>query len=330
VNNHNSSIQKANNAIEWLEKHELSACENNFAVALRLHSKHCHEEILKLNQLDDNKINQPLMDELFLFCDTHNNQHEQASHQLTSLIEEALQHIQSGTENSKLLNQSISDTQGDLEDKKDINNLMHKFSTVISGIQNHQNTLTSRLQLVEEQANHLRDELEDSKIQATQDEVTGLCNRLALKQISTKWIKEKIPMTMIIFDIDHFKRFNDSFGHLVGDKVLKRVAEEIEKQIGSENFVARYGGEEFLVLCRNINIPQTIELANTIRIAISKLKLRYRDHSLPKVTISGGVSILLENETMEDVIERADAALYRAKNSGRNKIQSMTDNSFDK
>ena len=323
------TFKTAKLALLWLESHSLAANAANFSVALALHSDDCPSEITALKTLASDKIDQPLLDEMYNYCQVDSHNADAINQQLSELIHTTIDHIQSGSRNSDDLVNSINSTQKKAESTTDINNLLGEFTKAIERVQQHQSQLTCRLQEVENKANHLKRELEESKKQAVTDPVTGIKNRYALKEHAKPLLANGTEFSLIIFDIDHFKRFNDSFGHLVGDKVLRRVAEELEAEISDIDITARYGGEEFIVLCPNKSIETAIELAESIRNAVSKLRLRYRDHSLPRITISGGVSISHPNETLEDVIERADNALYRAKNSGRNNIKAMADNSFN-
>ena len=124
-------------------------------------------------------------------------------------------------------------------------------------------------------------------------------------------------------DIDHFKRFNDNFGHVVGDVILTRVAKKIANYVSQSGMAVRYGGEEFLVLMPDVDLPSCIEVAEKIRQGVEKMrfvsaKTRQR---LPQVTISLGVTSRHGNERWQNMVQRADEALYQAKQKGRNQVQ---------
>ncbi|UZQ52344.1 histidine kinase N-terminal 7TM domain-containing protein [Clostridium kluyveri] len=133
-----------------------------------------------------------------------------------------------------------------------------------------------------------------------------------------KAIKNKIPLIIAIFDIDYFKRLNDNYGHLVGDSVLKKVAELIRAELGDNGTVGRFGGEEFLIFMPNVELNAGGKLCDKIRFTISNYKFEY---DRVTVTISAGVSQLKSDDDINSLIKRADDCLYKAKANGRNKIE---------
>ncbi len=152
------------------------------------------------------------------------------------------------------------------------------------------------------------------------DQLTGLYNR-AFLDIKTNEEKEKIkhyqvPISMLVLDIDQFKKVNDTFGHLKGDEVLKSVARIISSSLRSSDIAARYGGDEFFVLMPDTSIDKAVLVAERIR-ANTENSLCLADG---KITVSIGASEYMREEALEDWFKRADRALYEAKNSGKNKV----------
>jgi diguanylate cyclase (GGDEF)-like protein len=128
------------------------------------------------------------------------------------------------------------------------------------------------------------------------------------------------PLTLIMFDIDHFKRVNDDFGHLAGDYVLKRLADLISKKnIRKEECFARYGGEEFGIVLPDTTSERGIILAEKIRAMTEETKYEFEDNNIP-ITVSMGVAQLSRGDTTEAFIQRADAKLYEGKQGGRNRV----------
>ncbi len=125
------------------------------------------------------------------------------------------------------------------------------------------------------------------------------------------------PLSLIIFDIDHFKSINDTYGHLIGDSVLTEIAQLVKNNIRSTDIFARWGGEEFVILAPNIKKEQAKVLAEKIRKLIAHHHFKYVDH----VTVSLGVTEFLPTDTKESFIKRADEALYLAKRKGRNRVE---------
>lgn len=161
---------------------------------------------------------------------------------------------------------------------------------------------------------------------ASLDDLTGLFSRRHF----TLWFETEIrrarnyltPLSIFLFDIDHFKKVNDTCGHHAGDLVLRKVAEVARKNTRSSDLVSRYGGEEFTVVMTSSNKEQALSYANILRekVAATGTKIPGLDKPL-HVTISGGVATFPgDGETTSELLKAADQALYRAKSDGRNKI----------
>ncbi|HET9957908.1 MAG TPA: GGDEF domain-containing protein [Polyangiaceae bacterium] len=133
--------------------------------------------------------------------------------------------------------------------------------------------------------------------------------------------RHKTELSLVLFDIDHFKRVNDTFGHPAGDQVLIQISQAVATMIRSEDMFARYGGEEFALLLRGVALPGAVRLAERVRATIESLLVACEKGSI-RVTISAGCAALseLENPVGEALIQAADRRLYIAKNSGRNRV----------
>ncbi|MDO9413668.1 MAG: diguanylate cyclase [Pseudolabrys sp.] len=159
---------------------------------------------------------------------------------------------------------------------------------------------------------------------AATDPLTGLFNRRKLDRSLTAEImraeRYKTPLALMLFDIDHFKRVNDNFGHQVGDAVLIELSRYAAAHIRSTDVLARWGGEEFVILCPGISGPMTCLLAGNLLAGMSSLKMP----EVGSITCSFGVTEYQEGDTAEALLMRADNALYRAKSNGRNRIELET------
>ena len=131
----------------------------------------------------------------------------------------------------------------------------------------------------------------------------------------------------MLTDVDHFKKFNDTFGHLTGDQVLRLVAMSVKQNVKGQDIAARYGGEEFAVVLPNTLLRSAITVADHIRRAVMAKELMKRStgEHLGRVTISVGVASLRPDDTPQTLIERADTCLYAAKRAGRNQVISEAD-----
>ncbi len=132
--------------------------------------------------------------------------------------------------------------------------------------------------------------------------------------------RSRIPLTVLMLDLDHFKRVNDTFGHLKGDEVLRRLIQEIRNELRDTDTLARYGGEEFLVIMSNTDIAGAKDCAARILSCAERLTYPGFPESF-QMTISIGLTVYRPVESIDDMISRADAALYRAKKNGRNRIE---------
>jgi diguanylate cyclase len=175
----------------------------------------------------------------------------------------------------------------------------------------------------------LREELQMAQGLALTDPLTGLLNRRGFEQYANKLDANGLERCgVLVFDIDHFKTINDTHGHLLGDRVIAAVAQVIKKHVDARGESARMGGEEFAAVLTGINASGVAEIAERIRVAIEKGKIRRqdRDEAIGGVTVSIGAAICLENEKLGALMERADRALYKSKQDGRNRITISTRN----
>ena len=184
--------------------------------------------------------------------------------------------------------------------------------------------LQANLDTARQEAVQLRDQLEQHRREALIDPLTGLYNRRALEQhMEILWpaTGERV-LSVLALDIDHFKRINDTYGHAIGDVVLRHVADTLHKSIRGEDIAVRFGGEEFLILLPDTPLAGAEKVAETIRSRVEALRLtrRHDNLTLAPFTISLGVAMRRESDDHESLLERADQALYRSKSGGRNQV----------
>ena len=172
----------------------------------------------------------------------------------------------------------------------------------------------------------LRQQLEIAQRYALTDPLTGLSNRHAFDIQVKESLAEYHITSLLLIDVDHFKSFNDKYGHVLGDKVLQVVAKVITECIKGRDIAIRFGGEEFAVVLPGTHLDGAIKVAEQIRIAIEKTKLVKKEDrtSLGTVTVSVGVAEYRDQEKIEELIDRADQALYKSKHEGRNRVRSET------
>lgn len=186
--------------------------------------------------------------------------------------------------------------------------------------------LEDRLTLSKNEISNLQHSLEAIRAESLTDPLTGLGNRKYFDRMIDMAVQGALasgePLSLLLLDIDHFKSFNDSYGHLTGDQVLRLVGMSLKQTIKGQDITARYGGEEFAVVLPNTVLRQALTVADHIRRAVmaNELKKKSTGEILGRVTISVGVAMLKQEDDTDALIERADACLYAAKRNGRNRV----------
>ncbi|HJT35473.1 MAG TPA: GGDEF domain-containing protein, partial [Pirellulales bacterium] len=167
-----------------------------------------------------------------------------------------------------------------------------------------------------------RHQVEELVAEARTDTLTGLPNRRSfnedLERRFDQWRRHQMPVALIMIDIDHFKRFNDSYGHTAGDAVLRRAAQIISSSLRQMDLAARFGGEEFAVILPGTKLREATKVAERVRAMVAAQRFELDGRPL-EITISAGVAPAMPGDEMIDLIERADEALYAAKEHGRNR-----------
>jgi diguanylate cyclase (GGDEF)-like protein len=170
----------------------------------------------------------------------------------------------------------------------------------------------------------LGDSLRDASQAANHDALTGLFNRRYLsafaRSLATLVLEEREPVTVLIVDIDHFKRVNDTHGHPVGDEVLRAVAQLLGAQLRDLDCLARYGGEEFAVVLRRCDVNRGRRIAEALRHNVASAEIDTANGTV-SITVSIGIAQWGPGEQLEEVVQRADRTLYRAKQAGRDRVE---------
>ncbi|RXJ97452.1 hypothetical protein CRV00_01060 [Malaciobacter molluscorum] len=183
-------------------------------------------------------------------------------------------------------------------------------------------TDTNELLILKDSYNQMIQRLNKHKLLSITDKLTGLFNRLKLDEsLNDEFNRSnrfKRSFGIVILDIDHFKRVNDTYGHQVGDQVIIQFAKILKENIRKVDTLGRWGGEEFMIICSETDLKGTIKLAQSLREIIRK----YDFPGIGNLSASFGVSIYSGDENIDSVIAHADNALYKAKSNGRNRVES--------
>lgn len=299
--------------------------------------------------LDD--ILMPLFDLTLASIDWHYSQFGEFLEQINSQLDAVQNYLhvshevrQQQSNNKEQLNTSVVEVVTEIEQAIDNNDnidtlkqtISHKMRSIVGALHEFEEsekareaelmgelqTLGGKLHQLEAQSQAMREKLESQKQLARRDNVTQLPNRAAyderMQYEFSRWQRYNNPLSIIVGDIDHFKKFNDEFGHLAGDAVLKIVAQTLRKNLRETDFVARYGGEEFVMLLPSTERNQAEKVSEKLRQCIEELPFSRHGKTIG-ITISFGVSQLVEKDNKESLFERADQALYYAKKQGRNR-----------
>ncbi|VEB33669.1 GGDEF domain-containing protein [Legionella cherrii] len=215
--------------------------------------------------------------------------------------------------------------------------LNKNLNCIRSQIQSYKETEDLRLQSYENQIHELQKKMInfeekntqmkktilDQSIQINTDSLTKIANRnfynISIQKAYSRWQTTGVNIVLALADIDHFKNINDKYGHLTGDKVLMKIASIFQDSIRPVDFLARYGGEEFVVIFEGLSLEQSKEKLENLRLEIENFHFLFRGNRVP-VTVSFGLTNIIQGDDTDSLFTRADEALYRAKKNGRNQI----------
>lgn len=204
-----------------------------------------------------------------------------------------------------------------------LKNYQISYNDNMIALQSNKAMMKEELLALEQENLRLLTQLHREREMSMSDTLTQLPNRHGFNARLTEELvrahRHKYKLCIALLDIDFFKRINDDFGHLVGDKVLRMIAKEMKKVCRKSDFIARFGGEEFVILLPQTSLAHAVVATDKIRKHVEKCPFHYQNNPVP-LTVSGGVSELLRSETTDEWINRADAALYDSKRNGRNRI----------
>jgi diguanylate cyclase len=191
-------------------------------------------------------------------------------------------------------------------------------------MQGQQEQFLSQLQSAQSEIKTLRDKLERAQLAATLDGLTELLNRAAFTRLLEQALgKRSRRVALVMLDIDHFKQFNDQYGHPLGDRVLQHVGQVLRGALPAKAFAARYGGEEFCVVLEDCaDLASACAFAELLRLKTQSLRIKARgtETVLDTITASFGVALTQPGDNLESLLTRADDGLYEAKRNGRNQV----------
>jgi len=248
---------------------------------------------------------------------------------LSGKVSEIMELINEAAGQTSGYSDELQDASKDLDgvvDEKVVQAIVQKLITMTDEVERSSRSMSNKLLESEQEIATLKEALEAVRYEAMTDQLTGIGNRKRFDRamdeamLSSEATGE--PFSLLVCDIDHFKKFNDTHGHQTGDQVLRLVGSTVKSSVSSKDIACRYGGEEFCVILPSTKVGRATDVANVIRQAVmgKELVKRSTGETLGRVTISIGVAELRQDDSVQSIIERADKCLYAAKEAGRNRV----------
>lgn len=277
------------------------------------------------------------------FLNSLNKRLDQVNGVINHTVEYASQVVDSSEELNLSLQGSVSDIKESFEDSdekslKSVQKILYekldaiteKVALFTSTQESSQSKLNDEIDIIREQlkatedeSSRLKDDLSKQRERAHTDSLTLLPNRYSynerLTQEYNRWRRYRSPLSIVIGDIDYFKKVNDSYGHAAGDEVLRQVSQYLQASLRESDYIARFGGEEFIILLPETSLVDAAKAVNKLRQGVKDIVVRFEEHSI-SVAMSFGISCFDNDDTTKAVFSRADQALFRAKDKGRDQV----------
>jgi diguanylate cyclase len=271
--------------------------------------------------------------EIQQFCDREKRYFDEREAELKNIIDMLRDSLSSMIGESQAFNAQIHERNLKMERVSQLNDirkiketLQVEVSLLRKAIQDKQMKDTKRMETLTREVDTLKVDLEKIKGASLLDCMTGAHNRLAFDTYLCRYIERNLvaysPFSILMCDLDNFKAVNDTYGHQVGDRVLMSFVQECKAAFRRDDFIARYGGEEFVIVLPGMRLPAALKRARLFCKSLASKRFLIdpkKDDSKMSFTVSIGVSEVRKNDMAESLIERADAALYQAKNAGKNR-----------
>jgi diguanylate cyclase len=327
----------AENAVRSMDEHRVPPTPNNFHVWFNYWLgeppalKRAIDIVIGNKRKFDAAMNQGLYASYIGAKATDEAVAHKVSNQLHSVMTSAKQFLDTAIADNRSHMAAINDVAEQSEAGVDPKVLVRSLMDELAEAATRAAKLEANFQEKQRELDTIRDSLAKSEERAKTDTLTGLPNRRALDEFLRKTqiaaMEQGEPFSTLLIDIDHFKRFNDEFGHSVGDQVLKLMARVLRERLRDVDLPARYGGEELIAVLPGANLGAANAVAERVRRAVSEghITRRSTGEALPGITVSIGVAQFRDGEPLAELIERCDRALYLAKKNGRNRVAAETE-----
>lgn len=256
-----------------------------------------------------------------------------------SEIDQVMEMIEFAMGSTQKYGESLEAFTADLSTTVDRNRVREVVASLVlatKDVRSTNQTLEARLRETRGEIETLRETLEAVRMESLTDPLTGIANRKHFEEMLVKSLDqalvERSSLSLVVIDIDHFKRFNDTYGHLTGDQVLRLVSMTMREQVKTKATLARFGGEEFGIIMPDTGLEAAMATSERVRNSVMSRELikRSTGESLGKVTISVGIAAMRKGDTGVSLLERADQCMFHAKRNGRNRCVADNDPDYQK
>lgn len=322
-------------AIQAMEQNGVSLTPSNYRVWFTFVSGQDPDLAKMLNVLISNHVvftpdrNQEIYEKFFDAGSAVDELHTKSA-EIETLTAKILDHLDQASSDQSAYHDKMSVLSGDIEALPGAESLSDMMKAVLAETKN----IITKSQQIKESLDDssiemasLKRNLEEAREDALTDSLTGIGNRkfldMRLREAVMAAMETGEPLCAVLCDIDHFKKFNDTYGHAIGDEVIKLTATILKDNLKGMDTAARYGGEEFCVVLPQTKLADAEIVADHVREALAKRKLTSKKTGSHYgwITVSLGISMLRPGESIDSLVERADEALYRAKENGRNRVE---------
>lgn len=330
----NLASDVAEQAFSRMKKEGIAPAPTNFEVWYVYYSNinpQLKEEMNALRAANGKITSQDclILHEKYLSDKRHQDLYQKAGDQIHSALQDVsglMNNVREATSEYSGTLQNVTQKISTVKSPEDMKAVMESVAKDTARMVEHNKKLEEQLSKSSRAMDELKRDLERVRREAMTDGLTGLSNRKSfdeqIKRLSEECAQEGKTFTLLMVDIDHFKSFNDNFGHQIGDQVLRLVARTLTDGVKGKDIASRYGGEEFAILLPETNLNGGVIVGDNLRktLATKEIVNRASGENLGKITMSVGAAQFYPDEDIESLIERADAALYTAKHNGRNQV----------
>jgi len=331
---HDQAAEYGETALEFMRKQNIPATPANYEVWYTHASGRDAELSNAIDILTSN--NQPFTEEQndaiyqqFVRPKDTGETVRETSVKIEESVNTVVGFLREASEGATSYGESLQNNLGAMADAENLESLRRAVESLVSdtkGMTEQNSLLRERLEESSTEIHTLREHLETVQKEAMTDALTGIANRKffddSLRQEAASAMEQSSKLCLMLGDIDHFKRFNDTYGHQVGDQVLKLVGMILKESASGRATAARYGGEEFAIILPAAGLEEAKSLAETVRTTVASKRIRKRStgEDFGNITMSIGIAMFRPGEPVADTIQRADQSLYHAKGTGRNRV----------